>query len=111
MCRGQVLHLDIKSSNVLLTRSLTAKIGDVGIAVTMSEDGVVLSQARCAPVKVPWLPVTRLGPLLCGHSDDRRRTSTGQHCERDSRSMLPETPALLCCRPNICFVLSLHTNW
>lgn len=43
--RAQILHLDVKSSNVLLTRMLTAKISDVGVAKVMSSDeGVVLTQ-------------------------------------------------------------------
>ncbi len=39
------MHLDVKSSNVLLTRMLTAKICDVGVAKVMScDEGVALTQ-------------------------------------------------------------------
>lgn len=48
----QIVHLDIKSSNILLTRGhpwMTAKVSDVGIAKAMSSsEGVVLTQVRCA---------------------------------------------------------------
>ena len=45
--------MDIKSSNCLLTRTLTAKIADVGIAKAMSGNGVELTQARTAsPLRV-----------------------------------------------------------
>lgn len=43
---AQILHMDIKSSNCLLTRTLTCKIADVGIAKAMSGNGVELTQAR-----------------------------------------------------------------
>ena len=50
----QIVHLDIKSSNILLTRSkprMTAKIADVGIAKAMStNEGVDLTQVRRARI-------------------------------------------------------------
>lgn len=46
----QILHLDIKSSNVLLTKTLNAKVSDVGIAKAMqSGEGIALTQARRSP--------------------------------------------------------------
>ena len=51
----QILHMDVKSSNVLLTRTLTAKISDVGIAKAMSPSGgVELTQVRCRSVCSVW---------------------------------------------------------
>ena len=51
----QILHMDVKSSNVLLTRTLTAKISDVGIAKAMSPSGgVELTQVRCRCVCSVW---------------------------------------------------------
>ena len=48
----QIVHLDIKSSNILLmrvNRKITAKVADVGIAKEMSSgEGVVLTQVRRA---------------------------------------------------------------
>ena len=42
-----MVHLDVKSSNVLLTRSLSAKVADVGVAKVMScDDGVELTHVR-----------------------------------------------------------------
>jgi len=47
---AQILHLDIKSANVLLTKTLSAKISDVGIAKAMqSGEGIALTQARRLP--------------------------------------------------------------
>ena len=49
-CTAQILHLDVKSSNVLLTRTLAAKVSDVGIAKAMSSgEGIELTQARKHP--------------------------------------------------------------
>ena len=44
---AQMVHLDIKSSNCVLTQNMHAKIADVGIAMAASSrDGVELMQAR-----------------------------------------------------------------
>ena len=51
----QIVHLDLKSANVLLARDLTAKIADVGVAKIMRReclstlDGTLGTMAWAAP--------------------------------------------------------------
>ena len=48
----QIVHLDIKSSNILLTQQADRKIADVGIAKAMSTNECVdLTQVRRAHLK------------------------------------------------------------
>ncbi len=63
---AQILHLDIKSANVLLTKTLSAKISDVGIAKAMqSGEGIALTQA-CPPPD-PTLTLPLPPPVWRGH--------------------------------------------
>ncbi|KAL4421859.1 hypothetical protein ABPG77_001341 [Micractinium sp. CCAP 211/92] len=59
----RVMHFDIKASNVLLTRDLTAKLGDVGLSKALthtiaSQSGPVGTFAWCAPEVLMGKPCT-----------------------------------------------------
>ena len=62
---AQILHLDVKSSNVLLTRTLAAKIADVGVAKVMPcDEGIVLTQVLLLRHLPRLLPEGEAGTTL-----------------------------------------------
>ncbi|PRW21099.1 serine threonine- kinase [Chlorella sorokiniana] len=64
----RIVHLDIKSANVLLTRDGTAKVGDVGMAKIMAEDYV--SGGQGAFGTLAWsAPELLLGRRCDGKAD------------------------------------------
>ena len=60
----RILHLDLKSPNVLLSESLVAKISDVGLARIMNATHLTSNQGALGGVSSALLPASGIGGCL-----------------------------------------------
>jgi len=63
----QILHLDVKSPNILLNKGLSAKISDIGLGRMVKQEGATTLSKLNGPQPSSLPLIALLGPNLSQH--------------------------------------------